>query len=243
MLSKYIMPGDKVELAAVHKKKYEDSDGTSRVYLSKVSDIVSEERLEIIMPMEKTKLVLLPLDGEYEICFYAKAGIFECTARVIERYKTEGLYILLFELTSNLRKNQRREFYRFNCVLDIRSRKLTEEEASFGINKGMRTQEEIELLESSLQKGVVVDISGGGLRFVSADNYEPEDMIYMTFSLPIKGIEKNYELVGKVLYENELENRKGQFEHRVQYAYIHNKDREEIIRYIFEEERKNRKKR
>ena len=38
----------------------------------------------------------------------------------------------------------------------------------------------------------------------------------------------------------ELENRRGTFEHRVQYINIDNQQREEIIRYIFEEERKNR---
>ena len=40
----------------------------------------------------------------------------------------------------------------------------------------------------------------------------------------------------------ELENRKGTFEHRVQYYNLDVNTREEIIRFIFEEERKSRKK-
>ena len=68
MLSKYILPGDRVELTPNTRQKLND-DGMAekKIYLSKVCDIISEERLEIVMPMEKTKLVLLPVDGEYEI--------------------------------------------------------------------------------------------------------------------------------------------------------------------------------
>lgn len=53
---------------------------------------------------------------------------------------------------------------------------------------------------------------------------------------------KKYDVVGKVLAVKELENRRGMFEHRVQYYNLDVNTREEIIRFIFEEERKSRKK-
>ena len=62
----------------------------------------------------------------------------------------------------------------------------------------------------------------------------------MTYNLSSEKIQKTYNLVGKILSVKELENRRGTFEHRVQYINIDNQQREEIIRYIFEEERKNR---
>jgi len=40
----------------------------------------------------------------------------------------------------------------------------------------------------------------------------------------------------------ELESRPGLFEHRIQYVYIEETSREDIIHFIFEEERKIRKK-
>lgn len=238
MLSKYILPGDRVELTAITRQKLND-DGNmeKKVYVSKVGDILSEDRLEIVMPMEKTKLILLPVDGEYEICFYTKSGIFQCAARVVDRYKSEGIYFLLFELTSNLRKNQRREFYRYNCVLNMGSRELKEEELDAMEQPGGEPERNL-----PLQQSVIVDISGGGLRFVSGCKYEQGTMIYLTYTLFQNGLEKVYELTGKVLKVKEVENKKGLFEHRVQYVSINNKEREEIIRYIFEEERKNRQK-
>ena len=56
------------------------------------------------------------------------------------------------------------------------------------------------------------------------------------------GERKKYDVVGKVLAVKELENRRGMFEHRVQYYNLDVNTREEIIRFIFEEERKSRKK-
>lgn len=235
MLSKYIMPGDKIELTPIRQKRNQNGEEEKKVFASKVSEIINEDQLEIVMPMEKTKLILLPVDAEYEICFYSKSGIYLCKARVIDRYKSEGVYLLLVELTSNLRKNQRREFYRFNCILNMSSRELVEEELSaiddnkLVLERGM-----------PLQHSIIVDISGGGIRFVSNYRYEQGTIIYLTYNLFVGGVEKSYELTGKILMVKELENRKGQYEHRVQYVTIKNQDREEIIRYIFEEERKNR---
>ena len=50
------------------------------------------------------------------------------------------------------------------------------------------------------------------------------------------------EIIGKILSVKESENKKGVFEHRVKYINMGVNDREEIIKYIFEEERKNLRK-
>ncbi len=86
-----------------------------------------------------------------------------------------------------------------------------------------------------------MDISGGGLRFLSTHPYEPGSLIYISYNLLVAGKMKEYELVGKVLSSNKMENRNGSDEHRVQYVDIDVDVREEIIKYIFEEERKHRK--
>ena len=228
MLSRYILPGDRIELTAITRKKMnEDENAEKKIYVTKVGDVVSEDRLEVVMPMEKTKLILLPVDGEYEICFYSKSGTFLCNARVVDRYKSDGIYFLLFELTSNLRKNQRREFYRYHCVLNMSSRELKEEEICTMDQKDFKLERGL-----PLQQSVIVDISGGGIRFVSNYQYEQGTMIYLTYTLFFGGIEKSYELTGKILKVKELENKKGLYEHRVQYVRINNKEREEIIRNI-----------
>lgn len=237
MLSKYVIPGNKLEIQAVERAKYVDEKEKKRVYKSQVYDILSEDRLEISMPMEKSKLILLPVDVEYDLYFYTAGGLYQCFAKVIDRYKTGHNYLLLMELTSNLRKFQRREYYRLSCALEMNSRELKKEEIE------AIEQEEYDCLAPGLplKRSIIVDISGGGIRFVGAYAYEPESLVCCKYHLLVDGREKEYNLVAKIIAVRELEDRKGLFEHRAQYININTLEREEIIRFIFEEERKNRK--
>lgn len=235
MIEKYIQAGQKVDLKALHRdRKTSEND---RTYASKVFDIISEDRLEILMPMEQTKLILLPVDAEYEMYFYTEAGLYECVGRIIDRYKSNNVYILLVELETNLRKYQRREYYRYSCALDMDTRNLLEEEVAAVENK-----KEYLIPGLPLKRSIIVDISGGGLRFVSDYKYEKDSIIYCRYHLMVKGKEKDYEIACKILDVKELESRKGEYEHRVQYMNLNNEEREEIIQFIFDEERKNRHK-
>jgi len=239
MLSKYIEVGAKLELQSVRRIKVEAKPGeeeVKRIYSSKVYDIISDERLEILMPMEQTKLILLPVDGEYDLCFYTDNGLYQCFAKVVDRYKDNNVYVLAMDLTSNLRKFQRREYYRFSCALEMDSRELVEEEIeSLNLNNVLQP-------ELPLKRSVIVDISGGGLRFVSNLEYAKDSLILCKYSLIIDGAPREYNLIGKVLAVAERENRPGVYEHRVQYVNMDVDEREEIIKYIFNEERKNRHK-
>ena len=237
MLSKYIMPGNRIEMQAVERVKLADETERKKVYISQVRDILSEEQLEIFMPMEKTKMILLPVNTEYDMYFYTPQGLYQCFANVIDRYKDDNQYVLLMELTSNLRKFQRREYYRLSCALEMNSRPLEKEEKD-AMDKKLGNYLVPGL---PLKRSVVVDISGGGIRFLSSYPYEPDSLLYCKYNLVIDGVSKEYTLITKVLTSRELEDRPGVFEHRAQYVDIDTYDREEIIRFIFEEERKHRK--
>lgn len=226
----------KLELQIVSRENGVGDNVEKKIYESKVYDVISDDRLEITMPMEKTKLILLPVDSEYDVYFYAESGLLQCFCRIIDRYKSNNVYILVLELNSNLRKYQRREFYRFSCALEMDTRPLQEEEiAAVDRNKNFLVP------GLPLKRSIIVDISGGGLRFVSNQKYEVGSMIYCSYTLYIGKEKKEYHIVGRVLRNRELENRPGDYEHRVQYVNLDTIEREEIIKFIFDEERKNRK--
>ena len=238
MLSKFITEGDKIELQTLERAIVGTADDSQKLFRSSVHEILSEDTLEITMPIEQNKLILLPVDSEYDLKFYGNTGVFQCFARVIDRYKSNNVYILVMELTSNLRKYQRREYYRFSCVLEMGARNLEETEI-----QAIEQETELSLLPGlPLKRSVIVDISGGGLRFMSTQRYEPDSFIYCSYHLLKKNERKKYDIVGKVLAVRELDNRPGTFEHRVQYHNLERDTREEIIKFIFEEERKSRKK-
>lgn len=236
MLSKYVMPGNRVEIQAADRVNYIDDDEKKKVYQSQVLDVLSEDRFEIRMPMEQSKLILLPVNTEHEVFFYTSSGVYQCLANVVDRYKTENQFVLLMELSSSLRKFQRREYYRLSCALDMEARLLKEEEIdALGL--------QIDFLDRKipLQHNIIVDISGGGMRFVGEQVYEPESLIFCKYKLDRGGKIKEYELIAKVLMVRQLEGKPGSYEHRAHYINIDTAEREEIIRFIFEQERKNRK--
>ncbi len=237
MIEKFISPGDKVEMKSTVNVVLPDGTKGIKTYKSSVYDILDEGRLEIVMPKDQTKLVLLPVDGEYDVCFYTHGGMYRADVKIIEIQKINGIYVLVTEMISNLHKYQRREYYRFNCIIEMMAREMTKKETDI-YAEGLA-----ELLpQSDMIRGVIVDISGGGARFVSRQLFRESSMILMRFELPILDMEKSFLLVGRVIYSSEIVNRANEFENRVKFELIDSVTREKIIRYIFNEERKNRKK-
>lgn len=238
MIEQYVFLGQKVELESVTRIIADgEPQQIRKVYSSKIYDIQTPERLEILMPYEQRKLVLLPVDTEYTMYFYVENAIMECSARIVDRYKTSNTYILVVELLTPLRKYQRREYYRYSCALAIETRELSEEEQSLLDTPILEFDSEL-----PVENGIIVDISGGGLRFLSAQHYKVGTLLYCRYSLVDSDSEKEYRIVGRVLSVSPVERRPGYFEHRIQYHNLDNRKREEIIRFIFEQERKNRKK-
>ena len=233
-ISKYIQVGNKIEIESIKKTTDELGEITRKTYRSELYDIESDDVIKIAMPMEQTKIVLLPVDAEYSLCFYTPGGLYQCLARVIERYKSNNLFVLSMELQTDLQKYQRREYYRLNTVLDMKS-KVIDENVPGGL-------EQVQFIDTDLtfDNGTMVDISGGGARFISQVRYQEGVLIRFVFSLFVNGRVTEYKLVGKVLKSTPIENREDSYENRIQFVNMVNDDRESIIKYIFEEERKLR---
>ena len=96
--------------------------------------------------------------------------------------------------------------------------------------------------DSSIQclEGTSFDIGGGGVRFRVDKSYEAKEMILCILHLEIKGNVRNIETMGKVLSASPIKNTES-YEVRVQFEKISNRDRELIIQYIFEDERRRRR--
>lgn len=236
MIEKLISPGDKLELKSTVSVVLPDGTEGVKTYKSSVYDILDDGRLELLMPMEQQKLILLPVDGEYDVCFFSNGGMYRANVRIADRQKINNTYIVVVEMMTNLHKYQRREYYRFNCVIDMSVRELNEQEVD-AINKGLVYPE----TEAVMTRGVIVDISGGGLRFVSRELHQPGSILLMKFLLPVQEVEKEFLVAAKVIYSGAIEKREAEYENRVKFEFISSATREEIIKYIFNAERKNRK--
>ena len=113
----------------------------------------------------------------------------------------------------------------------------------FSVGTGWRTVDvnQIPPMGSSSELELQYDISGGGARFISRTQYPVGSEVMFRFSLFVSGKMNEYSLHGRVLFSQPMKNNPGAFEHRMQFIHIPRDDRESIIRYIFEEERKIRR--
>ena len=169
--------------------------------------------------------------------------MYRCIGQIVERYKKDNLYMLEVELKTQLERYQRREYYRYNCTIDVDFYVLNEE------HKTIESTEIImqDLLDMDFTeercKGVIVDLSGGGMKFRSEVQLKAGDQILVLLRLINARMDKQYQILGEVIECTEIRVEKMRaYESRVQFSIKDNKIREEIIRYIFEEERRNRQK-
>ncbi len=240
MLSDHVIPGDKVDLTEVKSEERISSSGVieRKTYSTRVYDIVSEDEIKVNMPFESGHIVLLEVGDDYDLCFYSGKGLYQCYARITDRYKSDNVYVLCMELTSPLRKFQRREYYRLNCILNMKCREVGEKE--FAEIK----ENDVNIINTDLilEDGVIVDISGGGAKFISDKKFEKDVKILFLFNLNMNGKPTEYSVIGRIILSEPIDGRDGEYSNHIQFINIKDKDREGIIRYIFEEERKIRRK-
>ncbi len=244
MATNMIRLGDKTDIRMLQEAERELQTGVSaHIYKSQVNDIGPDGGIEVTMPIEHGKVVLLSLGVRYEFVFYTNAGLYHAIGRIKERYKKDNIYVFLIELQSQLEKFQRREYYRYPCLIDIKFYQISEQDAKkVPPDRILRMFRESREAESAQKDGMLLDISGGGAKFIGRDRLEVDSYILMIVRLTSSSMDKQYFIKGHVLASEEAENRWGKVETRVQFIFHDNRMQEEIIRYIFEEERKIRKK-
>ena len=233
MIEKYLSPGDKVEIRFAQRMALtdENTERKYKTYLSKINQMLDEDQIEILMPIEQSRMVLLPRNAMGTLVIYTSNGLFQCEVKVADRYKKDNIYLQVLELISGIKKYQRREYYRYSCTVPVFSRCLTEEE--------QRT-----MVWDETQKGIegsTLDIGGGGVRYLVSEQMTSGEMVICYLELEIKNTVKEIQALGKILSVRPVKD-SNLFEVRVQFEKISNAAREQIIQYIFEDERKRRKK-
>ena len=231
MLGKYVTSGDKIELHPIYRNGRSNTEKEEKVYISRVNQVLEDDKLEVMMPIEGSKVILLDRYVVYNLVIYTSTGLYQCDVKVGERYKAGNIYLQQLDLITGIKKCQRREYYRYSCSVPVFARHLEEEE-----KETLVWDDTIEGIE-----GNAIDIGGGGIRFLSKEEYLPEELILCSMKLEIKNSEKEIQALGKVLSKKPVQDSE-MFEIRVQFEKISNNAREQIIQYIFEDERKRRKK-
>ncbi|HHX11248.1 MAG TPA: PilZ domain-containing protein [Clostridiales bacterium] len=186
---------------------------------------------------------------DYLLNFYSDKGLYQSRAEVIDNIRDNNIIITRVRLTSDLEKIQRRQFYRLELIHDIEYRIITVEEET--LNKKLSSKdtspEEIEEYKNRLseldrqwEKVSINDLSGGGTRFNTNKIYNSGDKILIRMDFVAGGTYKRLDINGVILSSTKLFNNPGVIEYRIEFKGFDKRDREELIKYIFEEERRRR---
>ena len=238
--------GNKIDIRIVNQIENAKTTGEPpHIYKSQLLDFFENGDIEISMPSENGQIRLLPLGLRYELVFYTKSGLCRGYGEVKERYKTDNRFMLRVALHTPLNKYQRREYYRLNCAMEA---------AFYIINKEIAMLEHTDEIETALRESeeaagekmsaYVRDISGGGMRFVTDVELPEDSYILVYIRLGEKAQDAVYPIVGRVISSGKVEDvTPAKYEQRVEFILKDSRVREDIIRFIFKEERKARRNR
>ena len=247
MLKKVLKVGDKIELKSVNLPK--SGDGQAKVYKSQVLDILDDYRMNIAVPIEAGHLVPLEIGAKYEMSFLTISGLFICQCEITNRLKQNNIYYLSVLVISELKRDQRRQYFRLEKVMRLKYRVISElevrlryfmEKKAYKDDREKRiVSEKLAQLEGAVLEGTIVNVSGGGLKFASDIKHEHGTILYVSFSMD-EGID--IEAEARIIGVAEVENVRGRTEYRCEFSKIKKEIREKIVRYVFSEERRQRQK-
>ncbi len=211
----YVKLGDKIELVTEL-----DALGRQEHYYSCVQGR-EDNVLTISAPMTKGRIEPLELHRTYGMCVYTSNGLYRCEVELISRENRDNLFLLNIKIKGSLQKYQRREYYRMDCVLQFHFKDANSD---------------------TWYNAVILDISGGGIRFFTRERLKEQDEIINHIILEFN--DKKYELYlnGKIIgAERNSESGDVNYEIRESFDNISEDDRELIIKYIFDAERRRRR--
>ncbi|MDD6208757.1 MAG: flagellar brake domain-containing protein [Clostridiales bacterium] len=240
--------GNRIELSKI----LIDKTAEKKNYISQVLDIKDAHEMNIAMPIQNNRIIPLDIGDQYRLCFFTKKGMYQCKAEIINRYREGQLGILVIQLLTDPVRLQRRQYFRLSCVMDIAIHNISpDEEAVQKVLQEKNYANTTEMQAFAEQYDTIhnenwfevtlVDISGGGARFFSQKEIDISSLISMCFPGILTETGKALELDGRLIACQPIPDRK-LFEYRAEFYNVSAKERENLVKYIFEEERKQRKK-
>ncbi len=249
MLREILNLGDKIDIKPIDKNGRPVHN--ARTFVSQLVDFVDFDVIHIVAPIVLGKAVILGAGEYYNLCFYTSKGLYQCNSIVLSSHKDNNIIITVVRIITNLEKFQRRQYFRLECIHEIDYRVISTEEEI--LEKKLRAEDfrnsderaecrrRLSQFEKEWLSGAITDISGGGARLNSLQQLNQGDKMRIKLDIILGNGLKKLILGADVIASNRIANRNDVFEHRVEFNDIMQRDREDLIKYIFEQERKRRR--
>lgn len=210
---------EKINFTISSKIEIDAEDG---VYKSTIQDL-AEDNIIINLPVKEGKYLILHTGELVDVIYHNGNDIFKFTSRVIGR-KIDNIMVIILGEPQNIKKIQRRNFVRLEMLLDVNCAQISKDD---------------NLLENNKYKffmATMIDISGGGMRIAYKENLKLNDIVMVTIPIESEEITLKSKVV-RIDKDTKDINKYG-----LSFYDVEEKEREKIMKFIFEIMRKQRKK-
>ena len=191
------------------------------ILVSQYESTLPDENIEILAPIHEGRIYPVHRGMRMDVIYEKDGDLFKFSALALERKVTGNVFFLVIKQLSDVEQMQRRSFFRFNSLLDVEFRVFQ--------NKDTPKDE-----RGEFKKAVTRDISGGGICFLS--NEKPNYGWYIEAKIKL---EREISFIGRIVRViNVHEKGKFNYEGGVELVEITNGDRERVIGFIFDSQRK-----
>ncbi|MCX7772498.1 MAG: PilZ domain-containing protein [Clostridia bacterium] len=181
--------------------------------------------IEILAPISEGRIYPVHRGTKMDVVFERNGDLKKFSALALERKMAGNIYLLHVQPTSGEEHLQRRNFFRFNCLVDMKYR-MFEDKATKNEDRG------------EFKKAITKDVSGGGICMLT--NEKPN------YGWCLEGrinLSSEVKFLGRIVrIINVHDKAKFDYEVGLEFIEISNMEREKIISYIFESQRKLLKK-
>ncbi|MTI48011.1 flagellar brake protein [Sporosalibacterium faouarense] len=209
--------GDRLELYNITRSR------EKKKYISQMLDIIDERNYTISGPLKNRNIVPFYINNIIEVAYYKENKGKYFFEAIVKKVINKNMYKLVVEKTSKIRKIQQRNFYRLDYSLPaLKIYKITKD----GIEKEIKEECSTE------------NISGGGIGLLSNYSHDKGDLVELKLELDRFVIT----IHGKIVRIDNANNPQYKYTLGVKFSEIDDTDRERIIKFIFNQQRKLRKK-
>lgn len=242
-LSEVLSPGDKIDIKMIREQREEASGGQmANVFRSSVYGFAGELSLVLHMPTQGGRMVLFPKGVRCEFVFYTRRGMYCCFGVMNGRSSNGNQHLLEAELASVPEKFRRREFFRVKYAVDFQYCQIDKETAGLPLTEQILTEIRSRDYPDRIRRGVLQDISGGGVRFTSYVPHERGDFLMFMVRLNNSRFDETFYLVCQIIASGKRSAQEGAYNNRAKFIFKDLKDREKIVGFVYEEERNIRRK-
>lgn len=197
-----------------------------------IYDIV-EDKIIVTIPSDDKEFKLLRIGEEVNCIYYDKKNTVGFYGDIEDRvYKNMPAYVI--GNARGFQKIQRRQDVRIPISIEILH---TSNEFVIKAYENNKKENILEKAERYLNKGIMVDISGGGARFICYDNLAMGSKLLLSFKFG----DKTFVIKAIILHkEIKVVSNKTVYTYGVRFKDISEKNKEKIIKHIFLMMRKKR---